>query len=432
MRKQLQQHLVAQNTSGWSKRDLLKIDGSLVIAEGDYSGVSKVKQQLYLLSDREIKVGASYTYDMSSLSGKENDIEVMVCQDEAEAKRCNDKRQAIRLASKRIEAAYPAIEGIPKITDSDMKVFVECGGKCVVWMNMHFVSCTPIIQDGYLSLEIEPFEIAMANSIIEGESFDDFKNRECETYPERFKRQVASEYHKCTCSNQIESDNCTKECDHTYQGKTAADSKPDEVMSAQPFEKYPELKDSIQHMACHAKIDMYSWTNHLQRINEVIEQLENATLSAPKVKMSAEEIAQDYKKQIQLKNEGWAGSLHHKIWSLAYENNSEEAYNGVIKEIELLTAYTQADKVVDWDKIEADFKTWFDIGSDYTRPSTYVNWFKSRLGSVSDKGGEKVLFKGFWKRLEMFVSNVKVNDPISEEEKEMILFHCKQQQPPIK
>jgi hypothetical protein len=28
MKKQLQQHLVAQNTSGWSKRDLLKIDGS--------------------------------------------------------------------------------------------------------------------------------------------------------------------------------------------------------------------------------------------------------------------------------------------------------------------------------------------------------------------------------------------------------------------
>lgn len=33
----------------------------------------------------------------------------------------------------------------------------------------------------------------------------------------------------------------------------------------------------------------------------------------------------------------------------------------------------------------------------------------------------------FWKRLEMFVNNVQVNDPMSEEEKEMILHTCKKQ-----
>jgi len=31
----------------------------------------------------------------------------------------------------------------------------------------------------------------------------------------------------------------------------------------------------------------------------------------------------------------------------------------------------------------------------------------------------------FWERLEMFISNVEVNDPMSEEEKEMIISVCK-------
>ena len=34
-------------------------------------------------------------------------------------------------------------------------------------------------------------------------------------------------------------------------------------------------------------------------------------------------------------------------------------------------------------------------------------------------------FPGFWKRLKTFVKNVQVNDPMSEEEKEMILNVCK-------
>jgi len=33
-------------------------------------------------------------------------------------------------------------------------------------------------------------------------------------------------------------------------------------------------------------------------------------------------------------------------------------------------------------------------------------------------------FPGFWKRLKSFVSNVQVNDPMSEEEKEMIIHVC--------
>ena len=39
---------------------------------------------------------------------------------------------------------------------------------------------------------------------------------------------------------------------------------------------------------------------------------------------------------------------------------------------------------------------------------------------------EREPFKGFWNRLEMFVSNVQVNDMMSEEEKGMILSVCKQ------
>lgn len=37
----------------------------------------------------------------------------------------------------------------------------------------------------------------------------------------------------------------------------------------------------------------------------------------------------------------------------------------------------------------------------------------------------KELPLNFWKRLEMFISNVEVNDPMSEEEKEMIISVCK-------
>ena len=33
-------------------------------------------------------------------------------------------------------------------------------------------------------------------------------------------------------------------------------------------------------------------------------------------------------------------------------------------------------------------------------------------------------FPGFWKRLKSFVNNVQVNDPMSEEEKEMIIHVC--------
>lgn len=40
---------------------------------------------------------------------------------------------------------------------------------------------------------------------------------------------------------------------------------------------------------------------------------------------------------------------------------------------------------------------------------------------------KEIPFDGFWKRLEDFVSNVKVNDQPSEEEKEMILHICNQQ-----
>ena len=47
----------------------------------------------------------------------------------------------------------------------------------------------------------------------------------------------------------------------------------------------------------------------------------------------------------------------------------------------------------------------------------------SARGSMrcSDMALEREPFKGFWKRLQMFVQEVKVNDPMSEEEKEMIL-----------
>lgn len=97
----------------------------------------------------------------------------------------------------------------------------------------------------------------------------------------------------CTCTTQQESDNCTVNCDHTYGTKLTekelidykeAKQKHQESAEAQilwgqkhgmlPFEAYPQLKDSIQHAACHWKTDM-EWTNHLQQINTIIVELEN-------------------------------------------------------------------------------------------------------------------------------------------------------------
>lgn len=37
-------------------------------------------------------------------------------------------------------------------------------------------------------------------------------------------------------------------------------------------------------------------------------------------------------------------------------------------------------------------------------------------------------FPGFWERLESFVKDVQVNDPVGQEEKEMILSVCKKKQ----
>ena len=93
----------------------------------------------------------------------------------------------------------------------------------------------------------------------------------------------------------------------------------------------------------------------------------------------------------------------------------------------VLTAYKQADKVVDWEKIKEEYiAKWSDETNMPNEYNTFM-WFKSRLSTSGVSDGEK-LFSGFWARLEMFVKDVKVNDPMSEEEKEMILYHCKQQQ----
>ncbi len=50
--------------------------------------------------------------------------------------------------------------------------------------------------------------------------------------------------------------------------------------------------------------------------------------------------------------------------------------------------------------------------------------------SAQEKSGstDKLDDINFWKRLEMFVENVRVSDPMSEEEKEMILHIAKEKQ----
>lgn len=77
--------------------------------------------------------------------------------------------------------------------------------------------------------------------------------------------------------------------------------------------------------------------------------------------------AAELKKAIQLKNEGWANSLEFKIWSLAYENNSEDNYRSVIAEVEKLQPkiieQSDVDKRTVQDKIMATTKN-FGIKAD--------------------------------------------------------------------
>ena len=108
--------------------------------------------------------------------------------------------------------------------------------------------------------------------------------------------------------------------------------------------------------------------------------------------MSAEETAATYKKQIQMKGNDWVGSLRHKIWSLAYENNDQTLYDSILNELDKLeakAAYKQADKVVDLKKIEKEFETWWNRGAIKTSNSI-VKWFVDNISTSGVSDGEKV------------------------------------------
>ena len=114
------------------KGDLIKISGVLMMANSDYTGDTVHPHQFLLTSDLRIKVDDTYAYDMSLVSGMRDDIEIMVCVDEEEAKRCNDKRLHIGRGCSFIEAAYPAILNVQQITQEALQLYLDCHGKCEV------------------------------------------------------------------------------------------------------------------------------------------------------------------------------------------------------------------------------------------------------------------------------------------------------------
>lgn len=96
----------------------------------------------------------------------------------------------------------------------------------------------------------------------------------------------------------------------------------------------------------------------------------------------------ELKKAIIFKNEGWANSLQYKIWSLAYENNSEELYQKAMAEIAELNCkaahfgYQLNRQVIDWEKLLEDFLIEVD-GTLSNSIETY-KWFRSRISASSD------------------------------------------------
>jgi hypothetical protein len=80
--------------------------------------------QMILISKDIIKTDDYYLYDLSDVTDKGNDFEIMKCQDDDEADRCNTHFM-IKHNCFKIIAAYPKIENLPTINKNILSSIIE-------------------------------------------------------------------------------------------------------------------------------------------------------------------------------------------------------------------------------------------------------------------------------------------------------------------
>lgn len=132
-----------------------KITARIVIATLSFINAMKnafdmswMSQQLIIVSNEKIRANDWYLYDLSDVTGKENDFELMQCRDEEEADRCNTHSMIAPSCSK-IIAAYPKLEGVPKISDTFINNWVE---KPVYNVDVEYIKT----DDEFSELKITP------------------------------------------------------------------------------------------------------------------------------------------------------------------------------------------------------------------------------------------------------------------------------------
>lgn len=104
--------MVAQNKQGWNTGDILthpRLEHPIIADKGTIDGLLFTANTLFALSDREIKAGEPAYSTKSGIAG--------VC------------ISGNTIWDKRIEAAYPAIEGLPLIPEWFIKLWAEKNGE---------------------------------------------------------------------------------------------------------------------------------------------------------------------------------------------------------------------------------------------------------------------------------------------------------------
>jgi len=77
-------------------------------------------------------------------------------------------------------------------------------------------------------------------------------------------------------------------------------------------------------------------------------------------------------------------------------------------------------------EIDVDWEDYEDVSDELMFEDVAEDWTEKDGVSITLGVPLKEPFPGFWKRLESFVGNIQVNDPMSEEEKDMIINICKE------
>jgi hypothetical protein len=175
--------VLPMSKQGFQKEDLLKKANSIWLADinrdDDANGVKA--QQLYLVSDRPPQnrelILRRYFPPTSGLTEK-------VC------KYNPSVMDGHSVSIKRIEAAYPAIDGIPTISPADMQKFVERNGEvqwvCLPDWNVDYPIHTDNDIDFYTTIKAKP-RIDKGYIVLK-------EVEKVETYPERFARQVKQDF----------------------------------------------------------------------------------------------------------------------------------------------------------------------------------------------------------------------------------------------